>query len=408
MSSSYDVIVAGGGPAGGSAAYHLVQAGARVLVLERQDLPRYKACGGAIPKAALQSFPFSFEPVIEARPDQVEYALGSAHVRLPLPREAIVMVMRDRFDAYLLERSGAEVRTGVGLRTISETRQGVQVTTENGEKLAAGYLIGADGVNSTVARQAGLWRKNGRIPAIEVEVPVRQAIFQRYARRPLFLFGAIGWGYAWIFPKADHLSVGVAALHPKRGQLQAVLEREMSRYGIDLGQGARHGHTIPLYTRLRPVATHRVLLAGDAAGLVDPLTGEGIRFALKSGRLAAEALAANKPQRYAGKIFSQIGLSHGFGIPLSAIFYLIPPLCFALGVSNPFATQAFVNLLSDQAGYPRVIFRLFATLPAFAVTEVLAGLLDVLSSSRRGDRLRAAIYGYDPGIISEGETGGNQ
>jgi hypothetical protein len=169
----------------------------------------------------------------------------------------------------------------------------------------------------------------------------------------------------------------------------------MARYGIDLSCGARHGHTIPLYTRPRPVATDRVLLVGDAAGLVDPLTGEGIRFALKSGRLAAESLAIEAPHRYAGKIFRQIGSNHGFGVPLSTVFYLIPPLCFALGVSNPFATQAFVDLLSDKAGYPQVIFRLFATLPAFAVTEILAAFLDVLGQSRRGDRLRAAVYGYD-------------
>ncbi len=399
MSSNYDVIVAGGGPAGGSAAYHLGQAGARVLVLERQYIPRYKPCGGGVPKAALQQFPFSFESVIEACPDQVEYALGRFQIRLPLNRDAIVMVMRDRFDAYLLEKSGAEVRTGAAVRSITETKLGVEVITEAGEKVTARYAIGADGVNSTVARQAGLWRKQGRIPAIEVEVPASAAVLQAYARRPLFMFGAIRWGYVWIFPKANHLSVGVAALHPRRGQLQAVLGREMARRGIDVSRGARHGHTIPLYTRPRPVATKRILLAGDAAGLVDPLTGEGIRFALKSGRLAAEALAAETPRRYAGNLFRKIGFSHSFGIPLSTTFYLIPPLCFAFGVSNPFATQAFVDLLSDKAGYPQVIFRLFATLPAFAATEALAALMDVLGPAGRGNRLREAVYGFEPGSV---------
>jgi geranylgeranyl reductase family protein len=393
LSSRYDAIIAGGGPAGGSAAFHLVRVGARVLVLERQHLPRYKPCGGGVSLAALKQFPFSFEPVIEARPNQVEYAFGKESVRLPITRDAIAMVMRDRFDAYLLEQSGAEVRTGVAVRSIEETGQGVEVVTNSGEKLSARYVIGADGANSTVARQVGLWRKQGHIPAIEVEVPVSEAVFKSYASQPLFLFGAIRWGYIWIFPKADHLSVGIAAFHPKRGELQAVLKHEMAQRGIDVGRGARHGHTIPIYTRPRPVATGRILLAGDAAGVVDPLTGEGIRFALKSGRLAAESLAVDAPQRYPASLFREIGLSHSFGIPLSAVFYLIPSICFALGVSNPFATQAFVDLLSDKAGYPQVIFHLFATLPAFAGTEILAGLLSRLGSSARGDRLRKKVYG---------------
>jgi len=397
MSRHYDVIVAGGGPAGGSAAYHLVHEGARVLVIERQKLPRYKACGGAIPKTALCQFPFSFESVIETSPNQVAYAMGNYQIQLPLTRDAIVMVMRDRLDTYLLEKSGADVRTGAAVRSIIETNREVLVTTEDGEKLTARFLIGADGVNSTVARQTGLWRNYSRIPAIEVEVSVSESIFQKYARCPYFLFGAIRWGYAWIFPKADHLSVGIAALRPKRGELQTLLAHEMSCRGIDLRQGIRQGHTIPLFTRPRPVATNRTLLVGDAAGLVDPLTGEGIRFALKSGRLAATALATETPQRYTGILFRQIGLNHSFGIPLSTVFYLLPPLCFALGVSNPFATQAILDMLSDKAGYPQVIFRLFATLPVFAAAEVLARLLNNLGHTRKGDQLRSLVYRYDSG-----------
>ncbi len=113
MTGIYDTLIVGGGPAGGSAAFFLGQAGQRVLVLEKENLPRYKPCGGGLSEDVLNQFPFSFEPVIERRVKAVRYVLDDQAVTIPLPGDSMCMVMRDRFDAYLLQHARAELRPGI-------------------------------------------------------------------------------------------------------------------------------------------------------------------------------------------------------------------------------------------------------------------------------------------------------
>ena len=282
MEAMYDVIVVGGGPAGGTAAFFLGEAGLRVLLLEKARLPRYKTCGGGLSLAFLaQQFPFSFEPAVASEVQAFSYAFAGDTVTIPVEPGVIGMVMRDQFDAHLLAHTHAELHQGVAVRQVTESAQAVTVETETGERYTARYLIGADGANSVVAHALGLRKQRNLAAAIEVEAHVSPPVLQRFAGRPVFIFGKIRLGYLWIFPKADHLSVGIAALHPRRGELQATLRRVMHAYDIDLDGLPLHGHPIPLYSGRERIATRRTLLAGDAAGLADPLSGEGIRYAVQ-------------------------------------------------------------------------------------------------------------------------------
>lgn len=392
MNSLYDVIIAGAGPAGGTAAYFLGQAGRRVLVLEKERLPRYKACGGGISARLLEQFPFSFAPVIESKVECISYALGQQVVTIPLPERSVRMVMRDDFDSYLLGHTGAEVREGVAVRSVEEGTDRVVVHTADGEQLESAFLIAADGANSIIARSLGLRHKKVLAGAIEVEATIPSKVFARFAHAPMFIFGEVATGYLWIFPKSDHLSIGIGALHPRPGELQATLARVMGRFGISLEGQPHKGHPLPIYTHREPINTSRTLLVGDAAGLVDPFTGEGIRFAIKSGRLAAEAILSGHPENYATSVDRQIGHSHRLGILLASVFYSLPEPCFDLGARNPFVTRALVDMLADQRGYGSVLLQIFGTLPLFLFTEVAAGLGGRMGGRKFADRIKRAVY----------------
>jgi len=382
----------GGGPGGASAAFHLGEAGLNVVLLEKKTIPRYKTCGGGISAGLLAEFPFSFEPVIESKVDKVSYAFRRQRVTIPLPERQMQMVMRADFDAHILAHARAEVHPGTTVTRVTELDDRVVVETSQGQVLESRCLIAADGANSVVAHSLGLRRRRLLAAAIEVEAPVAPDVMQRFADAPLFIFGEIYLGYLWIFPKKQHLSVGIAAFHPRPGKLQSTLERVMSRYGISVAGLPVHGHPIPIFLRSEKISTRRVLMVGDAAGLVDPFSGEGIRFAVRSGRLAARAILTHQVESYAKWVRQTIGLNHTFAAGLAVLFYHLPWTCFQLGVRNPFATHAFIDLFSNRASYPEVILRIFGSLPFFIATELVAGAAGLFGGARQKNKVRSAVY----------------
>lgn len=291
----YDVIVVGSGPSGSSAAGRLAQAGVSVAVLEKAQLPRYKTCGGGIIGRALQYVPTDVHHVIEQDCHMAQLHLLPSNRSFTTQRSMpiVSMTMRNDFDYALLsaaQAAGAVVHQGCAVEDVSYHGDSVTVSTGLGS-MQAKFVIAADGALSTIARIMRMTGGPQLIPAVECEVVVSQDQLDRFHGVARFDFGILPHGYAWTFPKRQHLSIGVLSMVQREGELKRALARYLDLLGCqDVIRIEQHGFVIPIRPRSGSFIEKRVLFVGDAAGFADPVTGEGISFALLSGQLAAQSL----------------------------------------------------------------------------------------------------------------------
>ncbi len=295
MSFRYDVIVIGSGPAGSIAAWRLARAGAQVAVLEKAALPRYKTCGGGIVGRAWQSLPIDVRHVIDQDCTTARLHVFPRNVSFTTHRSTpiVSMTMRDQFDYAILsaaQAAGAVLHRRCAVEDVSPNRDSVTVMTHKGA-MTATFLVAADGALSRTARNVGIADGRVLIPALEYEVTLPQERVDQFCGVARFDFGLLDHGYAWAFPKRRHLSVGVLSMVRGEGELKHAIMQYLDLLGCrDATQIEAHGFVIPVRPRTGPFIKNRVLLVGDAAGFADPVTGEGISFALHSGQLAAQSL----------------------------------------------------------------------------------------------------------------------
>ena len=312
MAEPWDVIVVGAGPAGSSAARVAAEAGARVLLLDRARFPRYKTCGGGITGRSLAAMPdaarASFDDEITA------FGLsrrGQDRHMLHADRPFLGMVQRERFDQALVDAAvaaGAEFRDGTAVRGFEEAGGGEGDGGEDGqgdairvrvddEVLLARVVVGADGSSGRASGYVGV-EFAGSDLGLEVEL---DAPDHEWGGTALFDWGAGRGAYAWLFPKRDALTIGVIQRTGLPDATRNFLELWLRQLGLAGATRVREsGHLTRWRSRRSPLRRGAVLVAGEAAGLLEPWTREGISFALRSGAMAGAAAASAAAAARAG------------------------------------------------------------------------------------------------------------
>jgi menaquinone-9 beta-reductase len=315
-----DLVILGGGPAGAAAAITAARRGLSVVLVDKARFPRGKLCGGLLSGRTARQIAavFGVEPpagIVQPQSDFIFSWKGKPFTSGTSPI-GLTLTMRRDFDAWLLGLAeAAGVRVHQGVRDADPGLEDGVLKLPGGETVAWGALIGADGVNSAVAR--GLFGSafdKAKIGfCLEAEVPYAQS--KRPPGTPLQIdFGDVPWGYAWSFPKAKSVTLGLGAIKSKAGDLKPRMAALLAADATDPDKVLVKGHFIPFGDFRAVPGQGNVILAGDAAGLVDPLTGEGIAYAIESGALAAGSvadwLAEGRAGDLAGLYTGRLGQMH--------------------------------------------------------------------------------------------------
>ena len=361
---TYDVIIAGLGPGGATAAYELALKGLNVLAFDKEKFPRYKPCGGCLSLKAEKILPFDFKAVVEDTAYGAVFTFKSKRpVSIISQRPVGYNVNRDRFDNLLKEKAreaGAVVREGERVIGIEECNDYVSIKTSGGSYKAR-ILVGADGANSIVARKVLGFDSKMCAMAIEAEIPFKKERLAALKGRLLIDFGCIPHGYGWVFPKSKNLSVGIAGISYKvKGKTKEYfhnyVKKEKTLVGLDINNV--HGWTIPYFHDAgQRIGKGRTLAIGDAAHLADPFLGEGIYYAIRSAQLAAKVVseriedATVDVNPYNKAVALELYPELKAAAKLGRLVYSFPKLWYNIIEAEPSLMESYYEVVRGEKGY---------------------------------------------------------
>jgi flavin-dependent dehydrogenase len=315
-------------------------------------------CGGALSRKTLDLAGFDLSPVIHHRVARATLAFrNEASTVVSLEAAGACMSVRAEFDAFLVRKAreaGVHVLEATSFQGMVEDSQGVRVETSAG-KLGARHLVGADGVGSSVRRH--VFGKGGvrQVPSLEALLRVPAKTLEHFRDHALFDLGGMDHGYGWIFPKRDHLNVGVYS--------------------------ARAGHHLPQQLA-RFIATHpilaghevirgRTMLVGDAAGLAEGVYGEGIYFAMRSGQLAAQAIATAAEEAaseaYARAVRTHLAPELRFSNWIGQAYFAFPRFAFHRLAMHPRGQRKFAGVITGDVSYRECFWGALRAVPHWAL-----------------------------------------
>ena len=305
---------------------------------------------------AVRELPCEVSPVVEHVVDRFVLRVG---YRRSFARSSeaplILMTQRCRLDLHLAEQAaaaGAEFRDGVRIDGLVLGEDGVTADV-GGLQVRAAYVVGADGANGQVARAACLGEGIVTGVALEANAAWGDLDPNPYTGTAWVELGVVGGGYGWVFPKGDHANLGVGGWREEGPRLRMHLERLARTHGVDPRRLRDfRGHRLPMRRLGAPAARGRALLVGDAAGLVDPLSGDGIYEALVSARLAAEAVLAGRPQEYERELAAALDGHATASWKAKRVADRFPRACF-WAARAPGVFDAVAGLLRGDLAHPQ-------------------------------------------------------
>lgn len=381
--SDFDVAVVGGGPAGCHAARRLAERGFTVLLAEALEHPRWKPCAGGVTAKALPYFSPALRRLVERFIYGAHISFGphlELHVRSARPVGG--MVHRESFDQKHFEEVAAleGVSAMAPCRALELGREdgNWRLTTTRGTFEARG-LVGADGVKSVVRRVLDGRGSSGdcrRSVAFEGEVRFERP---RLTQDAVFDFHDFPRGYGWVFPKADHYSIGGYVMRAKAPELRDDYQsfRRDSPWLRDTLEVRTKGYAVPFGGRRTMAHGPSLLLVGDAAEVTDPFTGEGIYYAFRTAELAAGAMSAHLREGapldgYSRQVDSEIQRDLRWAARVGALLYRAPRIGFSLLAKNPRACLWWVQLLRGERNYRQLTRSLVLASPLLLARLLLA------------------------------------
>jgi geranylgeranyl reductase family protein len=356
----FDCIIVGAGPSGASAAYHLAKKGHSVLILEKGSLPRIKTCGGGVSPAISQWLDFDFQPIIDNTISQVEFTWQmedkvEAELNEKVP---MWMVKRDQFDNFLLEKAqeqGAKIQDKTEVQNVKLDGKNWEITTNNGNFNSA-YLIAADGANSQIAKMLGFKLSK---PSLGANLEIMTTVPENKKHTAYFDFGTLKNGYIWTFTKSDGYTIngGFFKGNGNTKELETKLKEYAKNLGLYLNKSQYQEYNLGLWNGNQNLHTKRALLVGEAARLVDPISGEGIRPGIFSGFQAAGAISQalagydNALAQYTVVINEELGKNLVLASRLGGLFYQFTKIAYKAGVKRPAFATIMSKVLTGELDY---------------------------------------------------------
>lgn len=358
----YDVIIIGAGPAGTNTAFYLGESGFKTLILDKCSFPRVKVCAGGLPYH-IKDYGLDIDDIIECKSDSAIFSYkGKDKIILKFNNFTIDMVMRHNFDYYLLNRAIKEnaIFNSDEIFLKGEFENDLISITTNKNIYKTKYLVGADGACSSVNKFFNIIRKDNLGITINAEVEVTEERKRRQGRNISLDLGKVDMGYSWIFPKKNHLSIGIGAAKNKFKNFKKFFFRNLKYLDINDDDIIKirmiKGHALPFFSEEEKLNKKNVLLVGDAANLVDALSGEGIYYAMKSGELAANSIIQTETNNididcYNDLIRKTILTDLTYSKKFADLFFKYPKISYILGIKNNDVSSLFLEMLIGKRSY---------------------------------------------------------